>query len=83
MPVTISDVNAIARTTWRLAMAATVNGKVMKVTAPTFHDEALWRKRGSRWTCISAGPVLHWMVGKPYHEVSRYIERKGWRVIWS
>lgn len=30
-----------------------------------------------------AGPVLHWMVGKPYHEVSRYIERKGWRVIWG
>lgn len=83
MPVTISDVNAIARTTWRLAMAATVHGKVMKVTAPTFHDEALWRKRGSRWTCISAGPVLHWMIGKPYHEVSRYIERKGWRVIWG
>jgi hypothetical protein len=55
----------------------------MKVTAPTFHDEALWRKRGSKWTCISAGPVLHWMIGKPYHEVSRYIERKGWRVIWG
>ena len=83
MPVTISDVNAIVRTNWRLAMATTVQGKVMKVTAPTFHDEALWRKRGSRWTCISAGPVLHWMIGKPYHEVSRYIERKGWRVIWG
>ena len=54
-------------------MAATAHGKVMKVTAPNFHDEALWRKRGSKWTCISAGPVLHWMIGKPYHEVSRYI----------
>ncbi len=64
-------------------MAATAQGKVMKVTAPTFRDEALWRRRGSRWTCISAGPVLHWMIGKPYHEVSRYIERKGWRVIWG
>ncbi|MCZ7656272.1 MAG: hypothetical protein M5R42_21465 [Rhodocyclaceae bacterium] len=38
---------------------------------------------GSKWTCISAGPILHWMIGKPYHEVSRYIERKGWRVIWG
>jgi hypothetical protein len=55
-------------------------GKV-KGTAPTFHDETLWQA-GSKWTCI-AGPVLHWMIGKPYHEVSRYIERKGWRVIWG
>jgi hypothetical protein len=31
----------------------------------------------------NAGPVLHWMIGKPYHEVSRYIERKGWRVVWG
>ena len=64
-------------------MADTAHGKVMKVTAPNFHDEALWRRRGSKWTCISAGPVFHWMIGKPYHEVSRYIERKGWRVIWG
>lgn len=63
-------------------MAAPSHGKVMKVTAP-FHAEALWCRRGSKWTCISAGPLLRWMVGKAYHEVSRYIERKGWRVIWG
>ncbi len=63
-------------------MATTAQGKVMKVVAP-FRDEALWRKRGSRWTCIRTGPLLHWMIGKPYHEVSRYIERKGWRVVWG
>lgn len=64
-------------------MAASVLGKVMKVTAPGFHGEALWRKRGSRWTCINAAPVLRWMVGKSYQEVFRYLQRKGWRVIWS
>ena len=64
-------------------MSASVLPKVMKVTAPEFHGEAVWRKRGSRWTCVSAVPVLRWMIGKPYHEVFRYLQRKGWRIIWG
>ena len=64
-------------------MAASVPGKVMKVTAPNFRGEALWRKKGARWMCISAGPVLQWMVGKPYQDVIGYLERKGWRVVWG
>jgi hypothetical protein len=56
---------------------------MMTVVAPHFSDQALWRKRGSKWTCINAGPVLRWMIGKPYHEVFRYLERKGWKIGWE
>ena len=63
-------------------MATAVSGKVMTITAPTFIGEAVWRKRGSKWTCIAAGPVLKWMIGKPYPEVWRYLQRKHWSVAW-
>lgn len=64
-------------------MATMANAKVMTVTAPTFIDRAQWRKRGSKWTCIDAGPVLRWMIGKPYHEVWRYLQRQHWTVGWG
>ncbi len=62
---------------------ATATAKVMTITAPTFIAQATWRKRGSKWTCINAGPALQWMIGKPYQDVWRYVERRHWSIAWS
>lgn len=64
-------------------MASTLQPRLMTVVAPHFTGQAVWGKHGSQWTCESAGPVLRWMIGKRYHEVFRYLERKGWKIGWE
>lgn len=55
----------------------------MTVVAPNFIGQAVWSRRVANWTCLSARPVLRWMIGKAYHEVFPYLERKGWKIGWG
>lgn len=52
--------------------------RVLRVEAPHFVAGAVWVLEGERWRCVTAAPILRWMINKPPDEVKKYLSRRGW-----
>ena len=54
--------------------------KMIRVTAPHFCAGAVFkRSKKNLWFCVTAAPILYWMVGKEATtDLTNYFNRKGW-----
>lgn len=52
--------------------------RILRIEAPHFTAGAIWRGK----QCVSAAPILAWMVGADPARVRRWLDHKGYAWEW-
>lgn len=56
--------------------------RLLRVKNEYFDCQAIWRKKEGVWTCVSAAPIIRWMVGKTPAEAKIELVKRGCSYEW-
>lgn len=57
--------------------------KLLRVQNDHFTAGAVFEKKGDRWVCIEAAPIIKWMLVIPFEEIKANLLKRGCRWEWD